>query len=217
MYKACKTGFTRKSVPSTLNLQDGTATSTELETANALLQKFLPDDSPVIDEEQHKRIRNLLKRGETPNSQPEPEFTKHEVDEVINQINENKSPGPDGIDGTIVKRLHEILPTFWESIFNKCLLLGCFPAEWKQAKIVVIPKSDKTKAHSVAGYRGISLLAIPGKCLEKLLVGRLNYFLNINAHIHPQQYGFTEGRYTVDAIKVVVEFVRHNKQLGLKS
>ena len=116
-----------------------------------------------------------------------------------------------------MKRLHEILPTFWESIFNKCLLLGCFPAEWKQAKIVVIPKSNKTKAHSVAGYRGISLLAIPGKCLEKLLVGRLNYFPNLNAQIHPQKYGFTEGRSTVDAIKVVVEFVHHNKQLGLKS
>ena len=76
MYKMCKTGFTRKLVPSPLNLQDGTATSTELETSNALLQKFLPDDSPVIDEEHHKRIRNLLQRDETPNSQPEPEFTK---------------------------------------------------------------------------------------------------------------------------------------------
>ena len=63
----------------------------------------------------------------------------------------------------------------------------------------------------------VSLLAIPGKCLEKLLVGRLNYFPNLNAHIHPQQYGFTEGRSTVDAIKAVVEFVRNNKQLDLKS
>ena len=54
------------------------------------MQKFLPDDSPIINEEQHKHIRNLPQRGETPNSQPEPEFTKHEVDEVINQINENK-------------------------------------------------------------------------------------------------------------------------------
>ena len=120
---------------STINFQDGTTTSSELKTTTALLQKFLPDDFPAIDEKQYKRIRNLLQRGETTNSQPEPEFTKHEVDVVINQINENKSPGPDGIDGTIAKRLHEILPTFWESLFNKCLLLGCFPAEWKQAKL----------------------------------------------------------------------------------
>ena len=67
------------------------------------------------------------------------------------------------VDGTIVKRLHEILPTFWKSNFNKCLLLGCYPAKWKEEKIVVTPKSDKTEAYSVAGYRRISLLTNPGK------------------------------------------------------
>ena len=45
----------------------------------------------------------------------------------------------------------------------------------------------------------------------------LNYFLDRNVHIYPQQYGFTEGRSTVDTIKGVEEFVRYNKQLGLKS
>ena len=105
---------------------------------------------------------------------------------VINLINENKSPGPGGIDGSIVKRFHEILPTFWDSFLNKCLLLGYFPTEWKEANIVAIPKSDKTKAHSVAGYRGISVLAIPGKCFEKLLAGKLNYFLDRNSHFPPK-------------------------------
>ena len=91
----CKTSLARKSVPSTLNLQDGTATSSEIETVNALLQNFLSDDSPTKNGE-HKRIRNLLQKGETPYSQHEPEFTKHEVDELFNQIIENKNLGPIG-------------------------------------------------------------------------------------------------------------------------
>jgi hypothetical protein len=108
------------------------------------------------------------------------------------------------------------LPTFWLSLFNKCLLLGCFPKEWKKARVIAIPKSDKTKLHSVQGYCGISLLSIPGKCLEKLVIERLNYFLESTGQLPPQQYGFTAGRSTVDAIKAVSEFICHSRKFGLK-
>jgi hypothetical protein len=123
------------------------------------------------------------------------------VDEVIRNLDVKKCPGPDGIDGIIIKRLLNCLPTFWLSLFNKCFLLGCFPKIWKEATVIAIPKSDKTKLHSVQGYRGISLLSIPGKCLEKSVLERLNYFLEFTAQLSPQQYGFTAGRSMADAIK----------------
>jgi hypothetical protein len=128
------------------------------------------------------------------------------VDEVIRNLDDKKCPGPDGIDGAIVKRL----------LFNKCFLLGCFPREWKQARVIAIPKSNKTKLHSVQGYRGISLLSIPDKCLEMLLTERLNYFLESAGQTKPQQYGFTAGKTTVDAIKIVLEFVCHGRRVGQK-
>jgi hypothetical protein len=40
MYKACKTGFTRQLVPSSLTLQDGSTTTSVKETANAVLHNF---------------------------------------------------------------------------------------------------------------------------------------------------------------------------------
>jgi len=150
---------------------------------------------------------------EPPDSQTEPNFSKHEVNEVIRNLDDKKRPGPDGIDGTIVKRLPKSLPTFWLSLFNKCFLLGCFPKVWKEARVIAIPKSDRTKIHSVKGYRGISLLSIPGKCLEKLVIERLNYFLESAGQLPLQQYGFTGGRSTADAIKAVSEFVCHNRKL----
>jgi len=100
--------------------------------------------------------------------------------------------------------------------FFKCSLLGCFPKEWKKARIIAIPKSDKTKLRSVQGYRGISLLSISRKCLEKLAFERLNYFLESAGQLPPQQYGFTAGRSTADAIKAVLEFVRQRRKLGQK-
>jgi hypothetical protein len=63
---------------------------------------------------------------------------------------------------------------------------------------------DKSKLHTVQGYCGISLLSIPDKCLEKLVIGRLNYFLESTAQIPPQQYGFIAGRSTAVAIKTVI-------------
>jgi hypothetical protein len=47
IYKACKTGFAKTQIPSSLTLQDGTATTSVKETAEALLHKFFPDDPSV--------------------------------------------------------------------------------------------------------------------------------------------------------------------------
>ena len=168
------------------------------------------------DSEQQRNLRAKILQLGLPRSQLEPNFTTHEVEEVIRNLDDKKSPGPDGIDGAIVKRLHNNLPTFWISIFNKCLLLGCFPREWKQARVIAIPKPNKPNLKSVQGYRGISLLSIPGKCLEKLVIERLNYFLQSTGQTRPQQYGFTAGKSTADAIKTVIEFVRHSRKIGQK-
>jgi len=78
------------------------------------------------------------------------------------------------------------------------------------------PKDGQELLHTVQGYRGISLLSFPGKCLEKLMIGRLNYFLEATGQIPPQRYGFTAGRSTADAINAVTEFVRRDRKLGLK-
>jgi len=51
-----------------------------------------------------------------------------------------------------------------------------FPTVWKVARVITIPKADKSKHRSVEGFRGISLLSTPGKCLEKIVIRRLNHF-----------------------------------------
>jgi len=216
VYKTCNADFARKPVPTSLTLLDGSVTTSEEENAKALLHKFFPDDSTAQDSDQQRNIRAQTSELEPPDYQTEPNFSKHEVDEVIKNLDDKKCRGLDGIDGDIVKRLHKSLPTFWISLFNKCLLLGCFPKEWKKARVIAIPKSDKTKLLSVLGYRGSSLLSVPGKCLEKLVIERLNYFLESAGQLPPQQCGFTAGRSTADAIKAVSEFVRQSRKLGQK-
>jgi hypothetical protein len=151
MYKVCKAGFTRQPVSSSLTLQDRPTTMSEKETPNALLQTFFPEDSTAQDSGKQRNIMAQIRELGPPDPQLEQNFTEHEVDELIRNLDDSKCPGPDGIDGIIVKRLHKCLPKFWISLFNKCFALGCFPKEWKKARVIAIPKSDKTKLHSVQG------------------------------------------------------------------
>ena len=217
IYKYCKTDFAKSTPSSTLTLIDGTPTLTEKDTAIALLDKFLPDDIPDLDNDAQRIIRESNRVCIAPDTPQEPEFASHEVEEIIKNLNGKKCPGPDGIDGTIIKKIHQTLPNFWKTVFNKCLLLGCFPKVWKEARVIAIPKADRRKLLSVTGYRGISLLSIPGKCLEKLVMERLNFFLQEKTLIPPEQYGFIVGKSSSDAIKAVSDYVHQSRSKGLKS
>ena len=48
------------------------------------------------------------------------------------------------------------------------------------------------------------------------MVGRLNSFLESSGLIPPQQYGFTVGRSTADAILRVIDSVNRGRKLGTK-
>lgn len=177
---------------------------------------FFPDDSTDSDNGKQRIIRAQIPNLRSPDSQPEPNFTKHEVDEVISKLDESKCPGPDGIDGNIAKQLHKYLPKFWLALHNKCFALGCFPKVWKNARVIAISETEKTKLRSVEGYRGNSLLSIPGKCLEKLVIEKLNHFLETTGQISSLQFGFTASRSTADAIKTISDFVGNSRKRGLK-
>jgi hypothetical protein len=210
----CKAGFTRQPAPTSLTLPDRLNSTTAEETAIALLHKFF-DDHTAHDSAQQKSIRAQVAVSKLPASQAVPNFKNHEVEEIIRKLQDRKCPRPDGINGAIVKRMHKMLPTFWTTLFNKCFLLGCFPKAWKQANVIAIPTTDKSKLHNVQGYRSISLLSIPSKCLEKLLIGRFNHFLEPTGQI-PPQYVFTAGRSSADAITTVVRFAQRARKRETK-
>jgi hypothetical protein len=130
------------------------------------------------------------------------------VDEAVRN-KRHKYPGPDGIDGNIVKKTAQVPTEVWLDLFNRCYALGCFPTVWKVARVITIPKADKSKHRSVEEFGGISLLPIPSKCLEKIVIGRLNHFLATNGNMASLQFGFTAGRTTADAIETVIPFVEN--------
>ena len=69
---------------------------------------------------------------------------------------------------------------------------------------MLIPKQSKDKV-SPAAYRPLCLLSEAGMILERILMVRITEHLNISGpDLHDHQYGFRQGRSTIDAISRVV-------------
>ena len=51
---------------------------------------------------------------------------------------------------------------------------------------------------------------------RKIVTNRLNFFLQTTRRVPTQQFGFTPGKYTTNAIKAVTVFAKECKQLRQK-
>jgi ribonuclease HI len=185
---------------------NGTLITDNRRIAETLLNSLFPDDNPSTDNDYHKEIRQKV--DAVYNCADDLMFNELEVTEIVNKQNISKSPGEDGFNALIVKNFHKIDPSFLTNLYNKCLTIGVFPEKWKSSVIKVIRKSGNRDYTKPNAYRPISLLSVFAKILEKLLINRINYYLNINGLLNENQYGFTPQKSTTDAIHSAVNFIR---------
>lgn len=90
----------------------------------------------------------------------------------------------------------EILP----DLFSNLLHYGVFPAAWKVAKCVPIPKPGRTDTTDPKNLRPISLLSCLGKTLVKILATRLVQASQATGAITAEQYGSLPQRASIDAL-----------------
>ena len=89
----------------------------------------------------------------------------------------NKSPGIDGIPAEFYKEFFPLLKKDLQEIFNKVLFtLKTTPKTWNQAIITLIPKQTQN-LEELKYWRPISLLCTDYKILTKILSNRLKEIL----------------------------------------
>ncbi|UYV71021.1 hypothetical protein LAZ67_8001448 [Cordylochernes scorpioides] len=125
-----------------------------------------------------KKIRNEAKTTSHQDLFHKP-FLPHELKETINRLDDNKTPGSDIISAKMIKHLETNAILELLHIINLSWSSSTLPKEWKHAIIIPIHKAGKTENHPQS-YRPISLTSIPCKLMERMILNRMQYFLNKN-------------------------------------
>lgn len=87
-------------------------------------------------------------------------------------------------------------------LFSGLFYFGVFPACWKHAKCVRIPKPGKTDSSDPKRHRPISLLSCLGKTYEKILAARLAHAGRETGAISKEQFGSQAHCLSIDQLIV---------------
>lgn len=135
-------------------------------------------------------------------------FTENEVKAAARGLPNGKAPGPDGVPNEVLKTAVGAHPWYFKEVFNGCLRSACFPLEWKTARLVLLHKPGRPLDNPSA-YRPLCMLDTMGKLFEKLLTQRLRDHLRRTGNQSENQYGFKEGKSTLDAMAKLQTAIRN--------
>ncbi|VDO92622.1 unnamed protein product [Schistosoma margrebowiei] len=129
--------------------------------------------------------------------------TKEEIRMAVRQIKNGKAAGPDNIPAEALKSDIEVTTNMLHLLFKKTEEEQV-PMDWKERHLIKIPKKgDLSKCEN---YRGITLLSIPGKFFNRVLLKRMKNA--VDAQLRDQQAGFHKDRSYIDQIatlRIIVE------------
>ena len=109
------------------------------------------------------------------------------------------SPGNDKIVYSMIKNAHPSFQQHILDLYNRIYASRSFPASWKTAIVIPIPKPKKDHTDPL-NYRPISLTSCLCKLLEKMVNQRLMWYLEKYQFICPTQSGFRRNRSTTDCL-----------------
>ena len=135
-----------------------------------------------------------------------------EVEDAINKLKKNKSPGVDGITAEMIQAGGEKLKYKIYELCNRAWDDGTIPEQWGESILIPIPK--KGDLSQCSNYRTISLINHTGKVLLMVLLNRLKYHLD--PFMSEEQAGFRKDRSTVQQILILRLLAEKAKRSGKK-
>ena len=167
---------------------------------------------PLFDQQHHEAVNeyiqsnpSLFNEQEYPSAEDNNSdpmllpITTSEFKEKLKVAKSTSAPGEDGITYQLLKQSPDILFVKLIQILNFCMIIGYFPKQWKDAKVIMVQKPGKDHTNP-KNYRPISLLPAISKIFERILCVRLVAFLEENAILNHYQAGYRKGRSTQEHI-----------------
>ena len=139
------------------------------------------------------------------------EFSTNEIEAALVHLKSRKSPGPDGIHNEFLKNLGPKLIAWLTLLFNTCLNTAHIPNLWRRANVIAVLKPGKDEKLPT-NYRPISLLCIPYKLLERVILARITP--TIEGTLPQEQAGFRQGRSTLDQLIQLTDNIEESHDKG---
>ncbi|GFV76189.1 RNA-directed DNA polymerase from mobile element jockey [Trichonephila clavipes] len=124
-----------------------------------------------------------------------------------------KSPGPIGIFSQMLEHLSQLGKQRLVDLVHLSWKTGRLPADWKRANIIPIKKAG-IKTWELKDFKPIALTSTACKIMEKIILIRIQYFLDSKNLLPCKQFGYRMGHSTIDQNLFFCQSVRdaHNRK-----
>ena len=135
---------------------------------------------------------------------------------AVSHLKSGKAQGPDHISPAFIINCGTLMLNWLREFFSQCMCSLRLPKVWRRADIIAVLTPNKS-ADDANNYRPISLLCVPLKLLERLLLSRLDPM--IDPQLPPEQAGFRHGRSTTDQVTLLTDDIEagfeQNQKVGV--
>ncbi|MEW8545066.1 MAG: reverse transcriptase domain-containing protein, partial [Candidatus Thiodiazotropha sp.] len=136
------------------------------------------------------------------------EISLTEVESAIELTKIGKSPGPDSIYAEFFHFGGSNLKEAVLYIFNLSWTSGTLPEAWKEALVKFLRKHGKSDYYSPSSYRPISLTSTLCKIMERIILSRLEGYVEGKNLMDVEQEGFRRYHCTTYAVLKLVQAIR---------
>ncbi len=141
-------------------------------------------------------------------------FTQEELVLALSQLKSGKAQGPDNIPPEFLLQCGPRCQKWLTEFYSCCISNQTIPKIWRKATIISLLKPNKP-IEDPKSYRPISLLCVPFKLLERMILARLEPI--IDPQLPNEQAGFRRGRSTVHQVVKLTNNIENCFEKGHKA
>ena len=135
---------------------------------------------------------------QTPSDMPEIQTTEKDVLDICKKIHTSKASAVPNLSAMILKDAFLALIPQLTYLINLSFSIKVFPAKWKHATIIPLPKSGDLS--NPGNYRPIALLPLPSKIIERIAHNKISGYMETNNIFNDSQGGFRKNHSTTSTI-----------------